>query len=835
MQRAKMVLWTWLVTLSACCGDLRGNRQQLTGHLTLAMATAPDVGRVDGTSELRLAIGLPLRDSETLERHLAAVSDPKSAEYQRYLSPEEFTAAYGPSEADYQAVIAWAKRQGLEVVSTFPNRLAVDVRGRADRIERALGLELHQHLRSDGTRFFAPDREPSLALETPVLHITGLDDRARPRLAGGSGPSGNHWGTDFRNIYVPCTSLTGSGQRIGVVSTGGYTASDVTAYEDRTGLPHVPLRNIHVDNGTDAPLAPEYARETTADIELAISMAPGLAEVVVFEGPGNGPPTTNNDELIAMAVTQPLANVLSLSQNAQTLDANALQIMQELALQGQTLLIASGDDGARVATTNDFRAAATITVVGGTYDVKGASSFAETSDYQGGGGYMGPSGGYAGAPIPAYQQSIDMSKNGGSTAWRNFPDISMLADDIEIVYNGVPDGFAGTSASAPLFAGLVALANQQSQLSGRGPVGFLNPALYGLAHTAYSANFNDIQDGSTNGGSTTHTAGFPAVAGYDLSTGLGSPTCALVNQLATLGLPSTPPRSGFKTIGGTQNLCLAVAGNNIVASAQLVSATCNGQPSQAWTINAQNAISPQTNPSLCIEGNLSNGSVWLAACNGSGTQSFSVSGNLISNANGMFDHCLDVPGGSNASGTPIDLVACNHLPQQAFWPWGFPLVLARDVSGLCLSAPANGAQLSDAVCRPNPGNPPLLTEVFTFTADNRVTTQSGDCLNVDGLNSAGFSTLSMQPCLGSANQSWTLAPGGTHSGRSDWSNMVSAVRGPLQCSFGHGCTFAHECVDVNGNNPNAGAQVDTYECNNSDAQVWNLSLLPWDYGGSTGY
>src|ERR1700674_5069512 len=129
----------------------------------------------------------------------------------------------------------------------------------------------------------------------------------------------------------------------------------------------------------------------------------------------------------------------------------------------------------------------------------------------------------------------------------------MVADNIEIFTNGATTGGGGTSASAPLFAGFIALANQRSLQYGAGLAGFVKPTIYAVGLTSgfvtdlYSTSFNDIKDGATNFDGLGH--GFTTVSGYDLLTGWGSPTTGLIEQLST----PTPlsPNSALANIGIT--------------------------------------------------------------------------------------------------------------------------------------------------------------------------------------------------------------------------------------------------------------------------------------------
>jgi hypothetical protein len=159
----------------------------------------------------------------------------------------------------------------------------------------------------------------------------------------------------------------------------------------------------------------------------------------------------------------------------------------------------------------------------------------------------------SGVPIPGYQLAImqaSAADNGGSITWRNYPDVAMVAANLEIYY-GKQGTQGGTSAAAPLWAGFIALVNELLQQSHPGALaGFLNYTLYdigttrGMAVDLYAACFNDIDDGVSNFDGWPGSTGFQSVAGYDLCTGLGSPKPALITQLAS----PTPTDAAFNHI-----------------------------------------------------------------------------------------------------------------------------------------------------------------------------------------------------------------------------------------------------------------------------------------------
>lgn len=535
-------------------------RQFVQGHLPAAIAHQQPIGRVAASTRLNLAFGLPLRNPQGLTNLLRQIYQPGNPAFRHYLTPDEFAAAFGPTEADYQAVIAFAKSQGLTVTGTHPNRTLVDVNGAVEDIERALHVHigLYRHPTENRT-FYAPDAQPSVDLQTPVLAISGLHNYTLPHpcfhaitavhSAGrqpqaGSGPGGTYLAQDLRAAYVPGVSLTGAGQNVGLFELDGYNASDITNYEGLANLTNVPLQNILVDGFSGAPSGGGGTIETCLDIEMAISMAPGLANVLVYEGPNDDPAI--NDVLNRMA-TDNQAGQLSCSWLFD-IDAATDQIFQQFAAQGQSFFVASGDYGAYAGPVIEPADDPNITVVGGTYlSTSGpiGSWVSETTWNLSSGGISEV------IPIPFWQLGIDMSANQGSTTFRNLPDVATAADGILLVANGQSyTGYGGTSFATPLWAGFTALVNQQAALNGQPPLGFANPALYAVGKsTNYTACFHDITTG--NNTTAASPSDFYAVVGYDLCTGWGTPIAS--NLIAALLVPPDAlvitPQLGFTATG----------------------------------------------------------------------------------------------------------------------------------------------------------------------------------------------------------------------------------------------------------------------------------------------
>lgn len=576
-----------------------------------AVAESRRVERLSREAILNLAIGLPLRDPAGLEAFLADVTDPASPRYQHYLNSEEFTARFGPTPADYQAAIDFAQAHGLTVVSTHPNRIILDVSGTVAQVESALHVNLMVYQHPKRGRFFAPDREPTLDGTLTIQDISGLDNFTLPRPMNmhavplsqatpfytGSGPVGLFIGKDFRAAYAPGVTLTGTGQTLGLVEFDGFYASDVAANFQQAGMTPVPTQTVLLDGFNGAPGSSNI--EVTLDIMMAAYMAPGLSKIVVYEG------TQPNDILNRMA-TDNTAKQLSCSWGFSPINGTTEQIFKQFIAQGQTLFVASGDNGAYTGPIMPPSDDPNVTSVGGTSLTTSGSGGPWLSETTWSGSGGGVSTVY---PIPSYQQGLNMGANGGSLTRRNIPDVALMGDvQIFLIQNnGQAVRVGGTSAATPLWAGFIALANQQSAANNKPPVGFLNPLIYGIGKTANAAN--DLHDITTG-----NNSGFSAVSGYDLATGWGSPSGQhLINDLAgaaatqsftlstsTATLAIRPGTSGTATVtvtpqgGFSGSVSLTASGLPAGVTASFSPASTTSTSILTLTVSASAAVASAT-------------------------------------------------------------------------------------------------------------------------------------------------------------------------------------------------------------------------------------------------
>ena len=504
----------------------------LTSHVPQAVASgqAAWVGELPATQRLSLAISLPLRNEADLDNLLEQLYDPQSPNYRQYLSVEEFTERFGPPRRDYDALVGFTEAYGLTVTETPANRLVVDVEAPVENIEKAFNVTMgvYQHPTENRT-FYAPDREPTLDLEIPVLHISGLDNFSLPhpknieatrdgsapkvRKNTGSGPNGQFIGSDLRAAYYGSGPLTGTGQSVGLFELGGYEMSDVQLYFQTVNQPlKVPIVNVLL-NGVSLSCRQSTCNdsEQASDIEMTVSMAPGLKQVVVYVG-------SNDVSIFNRMAADNTSRQLSCSWGWKDDESSLDPIFKEFAAQGQTLFVATGDDGSSTPASEVWPADDPYVIAVGGTDLTtsgpGGTWVSET-------GWSGSAGmpSKNNIPIPWYQRlaGVINSSNGGSTTLRNIPDVAAEANtDLYSCYNGSCSGQnGGTSYAAPQWAGFTALVNQQAAANGVPPVGFFNPTLYQIGvGSSYDSDFHDITSGS-NGN-------YSAVTGYDLVTGWGS-------------------------------------------------------------------------------------------------------------------------------------------------------------------------------------------------------------------------------------------------------------------------------------------------------------------------
>jgi kumamolisin len=463
----------------------------------------------------------------------------------------------------------------------------------------------YQHPTEDRI-FYAPDREPTVNLPFPLWHVSGLDNFSLPHplyvkrsdyaaahgidaekvvshATTGSGPSASFLGSDMRAAYYGGTALTGAGQNLGLFEFLGTDLADLTTYYKNVGQTNnVPITLLSTD-GTSTSCVDTRAggdcddTEQTLDMTQALGMAPGLSSLVMYIG------SVDTAIISAMTTHSPLPTTIGCSWGWTPADPTTLNpYFQKMAAQGQNFFAASGDSSTWSSRNEAWPADnAFIVSVGGTDLVTASAGGAwksETAWVDSGGGISPDS-----IAIPSWQQlaGVINSTNKGSTTLRNGPDVSananftfyVCADQTTCTANE----FGGTSFATPMWAGYVALANQQLAANGDATLGFINPTIYAQNITSsYATDFHDITSGTSGS--------FSAETGYDLVTGWGSPNgVGLINALAGGGTSPTPsfaisasPTSVSVAQGSSGSSTITTTVSGGFSSA--VALTASGQP-----------------------------------------------------------------------------------------------------------------------------------------------------------------------------------------------------------------------------------------------------------------
>ncbi len=552
-------LWVLLLSIAAfvSAGVVEGRAQTLmTRHVreVTLNGQAKVLGRLPAIQIMQLDVVLPLRDQAGLDAFLAELYNPSSLGYRQNLTPSEFTERFGPTQQDYDAVVQYVQNHGLAVDGGSRDGMEVQVKGEVSAIESAfrVNLLIYQHPDEDRV-FYAPDREPTTGLPFPLWHISGLDNYSIPHpmyvkksdyalqhginpddltndATTGSGPSNSFLGSDMRAAYYGGSALTGAGQNLGLLEYYGTDLADLNTYFTNVKQTNnVPITLLSTDGTSTSCVYRSGCDDTeqTLDMTQAIGMAPGLASLVMYIG------STDTAIISAMTTHNPLPTTIGCSWGWTPADPKTLDpYFQKMAAQGQNFFAASGDSSTWSRRNEAWPADdANVVSVGGTdLTTTGAGGAwkSETAWVDSGGGISPDK-----IAIPSWQQlaGVINSSNRGSTTYRNGPDVSananftfyVCADQTTCTANE----YGGTSFATPMWAGYIALVNQQLVADGYSTIGFINPYLYAFGvSSSYGTDFHDITSGKSGS--------YSAVVGYDLVTGWGSPNGqGLINALVS--------------------------------------------------------------------------------------------------------------------------------------------------------------------------------------------------------------------------------------------------------------------------------------------------------------
>jgi uncharacterized protein (TIGR03437 family) len=686
---------------------------QLKGQVNPRARAEFDQGPADPALRIQYAT-LYLQPAGGLESFLADQQNPSSPNFHEWLTPEQFGDRFGLSGNDIGKVTGWLRSSGFTIHDVARGRLWVTFSGTAAQASSAFHTEIHRYL-VNGESHFANSTDISIpaALGPVVLGVGGLTDfhplpvhaKLKPRLATAPGifltPDDLATIYDLTPLYG--AGIDGTGQTIAIVGESDIDPSDILIYQLSfnlaTNVPQVVLY------GSDPGLVPGAQDEADLDLEISGAIARNATILYV---------NSNDVNLSALyAVDQNLAKVISMRYGGCEFTNPATQTLRPVAqqanAQGITWMAAAGDVGAATCDRDSPTPQATkgdtvsspasfpeVTAVGGTEFNEGTGNYWAFNNGPNGGSvpsYMALSyiperawndsalanaliGGGGGASAyfakPVWQTGPGVPDDGA----RDLPDVSFAASWLHDGYYMVSQGnffsSGGTSASSPLFAGIVALLNQsQAKANPGAPAGLgnINPALYRLAQATTDV-FHDITVGNNmvpcaqgSPDCVNGMLGFAAGPGYDQATGLGSVDAARLIAEWNSGTASTTTLSvNPATIGTTDTVQLTatVTGAGAVPSGTVTFVAGDVTLGSAALKPAGKAATAaiSASGSLIVGGNLIVGALY------SGDSNYVAS-------SGTTTVALKLP----ASGSlVIPTVTPNPVPQLGFgWPYALRL------------------------------------------------------------------------------------------------------------------------------------------------------------------
>jgi subtilase family serine protease len=570
--------------ISAAITDTQ--RASVQHTIPLRARLASDLGDAPADhmlTSVTLHFNLTAAQQADLTQLLINQQNPASPQYHQWLTPQQYGARFGVSNADLAAVKSWLSSSGLTVTAVAPSLNNITVSGTIGQMERAFGTSIHS-MSENGVQHFANINDPNLpsAIVGMVSGITGLNDfkpqsRAAVRPYFTSSVSGSHYIApgDLFAIYdanpLITAGIQGNGITIAIAGQTDISLSDVAAFRSASGLPA---------NAPTVVKAPGYVAGTVssdldeAQLDVEWSGATAPAATIAYVTVGASQSASVMDALI-YSITNKVAPIVSISYGACEVawgqsNLNTFnQYFQQANAQGTTIVGPSGDSGATdcdyqlpTATQGlavDFPASSPfVTGAGGTMFNEGSGTYWSGTN----GSYSGSALGYIPETVWNESNASGLGAGGGGVssyftkpAWqigngvpadqsRDVPDISLNAAAAHDGYlfcsrgwctNGFRnasstlDVVGGTSVSSPAFAGILALLEQK--LGATTGLGNVNPMIYGLANSTYYGNvFHDVTSGNNNSTCAVGTQdcpnggsiGYSAGPGYDRATGWGS-------------------------------------------------------------------------------------------------------------------------------------------------------------------------------------------------------------------------------------------------------------------------------------------------------------------------
>jgi subtilase family serine protease len=493
-----------------------------------ARASVQILGRAPTHDRVTLTLLLRLPGATRLHRELEAIENPRSGHFRHFMTAATFGARYGVSTAALKKLKRTLKREGLLIITSFPQRTAVIASGTIESVSRLLRVPIVNYRDTAGHLWHAPLGKPTLppTLAGVVSGVTGLN--TRPKLKPRDVPQGGLTPQNVALAYniapLHALGVLGHGLKIAVVAFSDFHPAEPATFVRRYALGGPEPRVIKIAGGGTID---EGTAETNLDIDIVRGVAPA-AQVLVYEAPN----PTSVATVVNRIVADHLASVVTDSwgncqlQTDRAEQSGDIKALESAVAAGISVFAASGDEGAYDCQREDLSnhrlsvdwpaASASVVSVGGTrLYLAPDGSYVKEAGWEGALSRSGGGGGVAsGVSRPRWQ-----SAPGVRGRARGVPDVSADADPGTgwSAYSSKQFQQAGgTSASTPFWAASTLLIEQYARNHGAGRLGYLNPLLYTLASTRHASGaLHDI----TAGGNRY----YQAAPGWDAATGLGSP------------------------------------------------------------------------------------------------------------------------------------------------------------------------------------------------------------------------------------------------------------------------------------------------------------------------
>ncbi len=650
-----------LLPLASTSGGATGTKVALSGDVPTLPAGTTRLGPLATGTSVHAVVSLVGQDPTGLAQEVAAVSTPGSPTYHQYLTSAQYAAAYGPSATEVSQVTQALQSEGLTVGTPTDGSSLLPVSGTAAAMSSAFDTPLESVLLPSHVNSFANTEAPRVPASIAgdidgIVGLSGLSPaqsmvRMHKNSASTSTPTSDahpndlasvsgaqcagaldvtsegsstttQLGADYGLNQLFAQGRTGIGETIAVVEFEQFSLSDINTFESCFGLNNA-IRTITVDGSPGGPA--HGTGESALDIEIAAADAPS-ATILVYQAPNDTNGASSLDVFNRIA-SDDTAQVVSTSWGICEQDltpgegATENGIFSRMAVQGQTIVAASGDTGSEDCYISDGSSGLAVddpgsqpdvvsaggtTLVGGAVDEQSVwnncgvadngSCQADPSSGSGGGGYSDTYGKPSWQPASAGGANTNPCNK--AAGCRSVPDVAASADPESGVVAffgpaGGWTGFGGTSAVAPMMAGLFADTDQGCSSS----LGLVNPSLYANDN---GSNFTDVASGEndftgTNGGQ------WAASSGYDPASGLGSP---IAQNLAIAlqggdGCPSVAALSTFT--GPTRNgNAITITGGGLADASAVIFGPAGAGRIVSESENSLTVVPPSPGAITCV-------------------------------------------------------------------------------------------------------------------------------------------------------------------------------------------------------------------------------------------